>query len=127
MNALSKLALAAAFTLSATAMAFAQQSDHSAHHASSPQAVQGPAAGDQKSGGVAGQMVEGEVKKVNKETEKITIRHGELKDLGMPGMTMAFRVKDPAMLDQVKAGDKINFVASRVGGQLTVVQLEVLQ
>lgn len=69
-------------------------------------------------------MSEGEVKKVNKETGKMTVKHGELKNLGMPPMTMVFRVKEPAMLDQVKAGDKIRFVADKVNGQLTMSQLQ---
>jgi Cu/Ag efflux protein CusF len=68
--------------------------------------------------------VEGEVKKVDKDAGKITIRHGELKNLGMPAMTMVFRVKDPAMLDQVKAGDKVKFISEKVGGAFTLVQLE---
>ena len=52
-------------------------------------------------------------------------KHGELKNLDMSGMTMVFRVKDPAMLGQVKVGDKIHFVADKVGGALTVTSLEV--
>src|SRR5436309_1010834 len=54
-------------------------------------------------------MTEGEVKKVDKDAGKITIQHGPIANLEMPGMTMAFRVKDPAMLNAVKAGDKIRF------------------
>jgi Cu(I)/Ag(I) efflux system protein CusF len=72
-----------------------------------------------------GYMSEGEVKNVDKDAGKLTIKHGELKNLGMPGMTMVFRVKDPAMLGQVKVGDKIHFVADKVGGTLTVTSLEV--
>lgn len=124
MNAFSKLALAAAITLSSGPLAFAQQTDHNAHHAASSTAANNSADAGQKGGGVAGQMVEGEIKKVNKEAGKLTIRHGELKDLGMPAMTMVFHVKDPAMLDQVKAGDKIKFVAQKVEGAMTVVKLE---
>lgn len=70
-------------------------------------------------------MSDGEVRKVDKDAKKITIRHGDLKNLGMPPMTMVFRVKDPAILDQVKAGDKVAFVAEKVGGQLTVTSIEV--
>lgn len=72
----------------------------------------------------AGAMSEGEVKKVDKDTGKMTIKHGPLTNLDMPAMTMVFRVKDPAMLDQVKAGDKIRFVAEKAGGALTVTKLE---
>ena len=70
-------------------------------------------------------MSEGEIKNIDKDAGKLTIKHGALKNLGMPGMTMVFRVKDPAMLGQVKVGDKIQFVADRVGGALTVTSLEV--
>src|SRR5450631_202775 len=59
-------------------------------------------------------MADGEVKKVDKDAGKLTIKHGPLTNLDMPGMTMVFRVKDPSMLDQVKEGDKIRFVADRV-------------
>lgn len=125
MNAFSTLALAAAITLSSAPLALAQQTDHNAHHAPSSTTANNAAdAAGHKGGGVAGQMVDGEIKKVNKEAGKITIRHGELKDLGMPAMTMVFQVKDPAMLDQVKAGDKVKFVAQKIEGAMTVVQLE---
>ena len=69
-------------------------------------------------------MTDGEVKKVDKDVGKLTIKHGPLTNLDMPGMTMVFRVKDPAMLDQVKEGDKIRFVAERVDGAITVVELK---
>lgn len=73
------------------------------------------------------QMSEGEIRKVDKDAKKITIRHGELKNLEMPPMTMVFRVKDPAFLDKVKQGDKVRFVAEKVGGQFTVTQIELNQ
>lgn len=69
-------------------------------------------------------MSEGTIKKVDKAAGKITIAHGPLENLSMPGMTMAFAVKDKAMLDQVKAGDKVHFVADSVNGALTVTRLE---
>lgn len=69
-------------------------------------------------------MSDGEVRKIDKEAGKITIKHGPLANLEMPGMTMVFRVKDPAMLDQVKEGDRIKFVAERMNGALTVTQME---
>jgi len=50
-----------------------------------------------------------------------------LKNLNMSAMTMVFRVKDPAMLDQVKAGDKVKFAADRVNGAVTIVQLQAAQ
>ena len=69
-------------------------------------------------------MSDGEVRKIDKEAGKITIKHGPLANLDMPGMTMVFRVKDPGMLDRVKEGDKIKFVADRMNGSLTVIQME---
>ncbi|GAC1318234.1 MAG: copper-binding protein [Collimonas sp.] len=72
----------------------------------------------------AAAMSTGEVKKIDKEAGKITIKHGPLANLDMPGMTMVFRVKDPAMLDQVKPGDKINFIAEKVNAALTVTKIE---
>ena len=72
----------------------------------------------------AASMTEGEVRKVDKEQGKITLKHGEIKNLGMPGMTMIFRVQDKAMLDQVKEGDKVRFTADNIDNQLTVTKIE---
>ncbi|WP_343731701.1 copper-binding protein [Duganella sp.] len=72
-------------------------------------------------------MSDGEIKKVDKEAGKLTIKHGELKNLDMPGMTMVFKVQAPAMLDQVKQGDKVRFAAEKVNGALTVTAIEVAQ
>ena len=71
-------------------------------------------------------VADGEVRKVDKDAQKLTIRHGPLPELDMPTpMTMVYRVKDPAMLDQVKAGDKVRFNAEKIGGQFTVTRIEV--
>lgn len=69
-------------------------------------------------------MTEAEVRKVDKDAGKITLKHGEIKNLGMPPMTMVFRVSDPRLLDKVVAGDKIVFTAENVNGQFTVTSLE---
>lgn len=70
-------------------------------------------------------LADGEVRKVDREAQKITIRHGALPDLDMPKpMTMVYRVKDAAMLDRVKAGDKIRFAAENAGGVFIVIQIE---
>jgi Cu/Ag efflux protein CusF len=69
-------------------------------------------------------LTDGEVRKVDKETRKITLKHGPIQNLDMPAMTMVFQVKDPAMLDQVKAGDKIKFAADKVNGAYTVTRIE---
>ena len=64
------------------------------------------------------------MRKVDKDAKKITIKHGPLQNLDMPPMTMVYQVKDPAMLDRVKAGDKVRFEAQSFGGALTVVKIE---
>jgi len=71
-----------------------------------------------------GEMAEGMIRKVSKDSGKLTIKHGPLKALNMPPMTMVFRVSDPSMLDAVKAGDKVRFVAKDVDGALTVTKIE---
>lgn len=68
-------------------------------------------------------MSHGQIKKIDSAAGKLTIKHGPLKNLGMDGMTMVFKVKDPAMLSQVAVGDTIDFVAEDVNGSLTVVKL----
>lgn len=70
-------------------------------------------------------MVNGEVKKIDEAAGKITLKHGPIKNLGMDeGMTMVFRVQDPAMLKQVKVGDKVQFEAERATAGITVVRLQ---
>ena len=69
-------------------------------------------------------MSEGEVRKVDKENKKITLKHGAIKNLDMPGMTMVFGVKDAAMLDKVKAGDKVKFKAEQTGTAIVVTDIQ---
>ena len=70
-------------------------------------------------------MIEGVVTKVDQSAGKITIKHGPIKKLDMDeGMTMVFKAADPAMLNSVKAGDKIRFAPDRVNGQFTVNKIE---
>jgi Cu(I)/Ag(I) efflux system protein CusF len=70
-------------------------------------------------------LVDGQVTKVDQAASKITIRHGPIKKFDMEdGMTMVFRVKDPAMLKSVKAGDKVKFEADRIDGQFTVTKIQ---
>lgn len=70
-----------------------------------------------------GNMVKAEVVKVDKEAGKVTLKHGPIKNLDMDSMTMVFRVAEPAMLDKVKAGDRIEFEADRVNGAITVTKI----
>lgn len=66
----------------------------------------------------------GTVKKVDSKGKKVTIIHEELKNLDMPAMTMVFRVADDAMLEKVREGQEVQFVADRVNGNLTVIELK---
>ena len=70
------------------------------------------------------EVAEGEVRKVDKSARKITLRHGEIKTLDMPPMTMVFGVADPALLEKVKAGDKVRFRAVNEKGQFTVTEIQ---
>ena len=90
---------------------FAQQKDddHSAHHP--------PAA-------ATADMTDGEVRKIDKEAGKMTIKHGEIKNLEMPAMTMVFQVKEVALLDKVKAGDKVKFRAEKAASGYVVTAIE---
>jgi Cu(I)/Ag(I) efflux system periplasmic protein CusF len=71
------------------------------------------------------QAVDGEVRKVDADAGKITLKHGEIKNLDMPAMQMAFRVADPAFLKKVNVGDKVTFTADKVNGQFTVTSIDV--
>lgn len=67
---------------------------------------------------------QGEIRKVDKDARKLTIRHEPIRELDMPAMTMVFQVRDPAMLDRVKAGDKVRFRAQKEGGAFLVTTIE---
>lgn len=103
--------------LSLAIPAFAQKAadDHSAHHPA-PAAAKTPSA-----------MSEGEVRKVDMDAKKITLKHGPITNLDMPAMTMVFQVKDPVMLKSVKAGDKVKFTAEKSGGSYIVTQMDAAQ
>jgi Cu(I)/Ag(I) efflux system periplasmic protein CusF len=103
------LAVACGAAAALSLPAFAQ---HEHHAAAAPAAAK------------AADMSEGEVRKVDVEGRKITLKHGPLKNLDMPGMTMAFQVADPAMLTRVKVGDNVRFVAANPGGRLTITRIE---
>ena len=70
------------------------------------------------------EMVDAEVKKVDKDAKKITLKHGPIKSLDMPGMTMVFQVKDGKLLDNVKSGDKVKFSVEQTKGGYLVTNLE---
>jgi Cu(I)/Ag(I) efflux system protein CusF len=111
--------LAAVALMLATAAVAARTTlpeDHSSHHSATSAAVNVDTA-----------KAEGEVRKVDKEAKKLTLRHGPIANLEMPDMTMVFRVADPKMLDGLEAKQKVRFRADRIEGQLTVTYLEVIQ
>lgn len=112
---ISPLFISAALTLSSTAFADTKHDEKSA--------------GPKPSAATAtsSDMAEAEVRKIDKEQGKITLKHGELKSLDMPAMTMVFRVKDPAMLDKLAQGDKIKFQAEKLNGVLTVTRAEKMK
>lgn len=108
--------IALAATLPAPAMAANEHNGHGTMPSNMKMQSQAPA---------EAKMVDGTVKKVDKAAGKVTLAHGPLTNLGMNmAMTMAFRVKDAAWLDQMKDGDKIRFVAEDINGALTVVKFE---
>ncbi len=72
----------------------------------------------------AAPMADGEIKKVDKDAGKITIKHGEIKNLEMPPMTMVFQVKDASLMDKVKAGDKVRFSAEKTKSGYAVTAFE---
>lgn len=121
MNAFSKLTLSIVLAAAST-VGLAQENTHAGHGS---HGAHGGHAGHAAS--APAELTEGEVKKIDQEAGKITMRHGEIKNLDMAAMTMVLRVKDPAMLTQVKVGDKVKFAADRVNGAVTIVQLEKAQ
>ncbi|EGL65138.1 hypothetical protein AGRO_2082 [Agrobacterium sp. ATCC 31749] len=94
MKTIANIALAAAITLVSTAGAFAQE------------------------------FTNGTVKSVDEKAKKVTLIHEELKNLEMPAMTMVFQVTDQAVLQKLKVGAKVEFVAERINGKLTVTQVK---
>ncbi len=80
---------------------------------------------EMKMEGMAAAMTEGEVRKIDKDARKITLKHGDIKNLDMPGMTMVFQVRDLALLDKVKVGDKVRFMAEKADGTIVVTAIDL--
>ena len=108
---LAAAALASALTANAQTAA-ASAADHATHH---------PAAA------VAAPQSDGEVRKVDMEQGKVTLRHGPLQNLDMPAMTMVFKAADPKLLEGLKEGDKVKFTAEKVNGAITVTAIQPAQ
>lgn len=81
----------------------------------------------QQTPSAAAPQSDGEVRKVDKEQGKVTLKHGPIANLEMPGMTMVFKVSDPKMLDSIKEGDKVKFAASKANGAVTVTSIEAVK
>ena len=71
-----------------------------------------------------GELTGGEVRKVDLEAGKVTLKHADIKSLDMPAMTMVFAVRDKALLDKLKTGDKVRFKVVNDGGKLTVTDIQ---
>lgn len=97
-------------------LAAVAQTDHSQHMAQTKAAAPAPAA-----------TTNGVVKKVDAARGEVTIAHDDIKNLGMPKMTMTFRAKDPAWAKKLKEGDQIRFAADMVKGELTLVAYETVK
>ena len=69
-------------------------------------------------------MTDGEVRKIDKDAGKITMKHGDIKHMDMPGMTMVFMAKDKALLDKTSVGAKIQFMVTNENGQMTVTDIQ---
>lgn len=113
MKALAHALLASAL-LTGPALAQQKADDHSAHHP----------AGAATAAKSSADMTDGEVRKIDKDAGKLTLKHGEIKNLDMPGMTMVFQVKEPALLDKLKVGDKVKFRAEKAGSAYVVMAIE---
>jgi Cu/Ag efflux protein CusF len=74
--------------------------------------------------GIDTEMSEGVVRKVDRDARKLTMRHGPIKNLDMPEMSMVFRVADPGMLEGLKPDTKVRFRAERIDGQITLTHIE---
>jgi len=100
---------------SAAAVVFALAAMHTQPLLAGPQESAAPSASPKS---------EGEIVKIDRDGGKLTIKHGPLRNLDMAAMTMSFRVKDAAMLDRVKVGDPVRFVADKVDGRFVVQEIE---
>ncbi len=116
------LAAGAALALALAAMPAGAGQGHDAHHGHDAHAA---TANQATAGEATFAPSEGEIKRVDKASKRITIAHGPLENLGMPPMTMAFEVDDPAQLDTLKPGDRIRFIAGKQGRRYTASEIRV--
>lgn len=69
-------------------------------------------------------LTDGEVRKIDRDAGKITLRHGEIQHMDMPPMTMVFVVRDKTLLDKTSVGAKVRFMATNENGQMTVTDIQ---
>lgn len=110
MKAMHIIAATAVLLAAAAGAQTSETGDHASHHPA------GPAAASPQS--------EGEIRKVDMEQGKVTLRHGPLVNLDMPAMTMVFTAADPKMLEGLKQGDKVRFTADKKDGAFIVTAIE---
>jgi len=102
------------FLAALAALAFAGAAEAQSSKADAPAATQS----------AASDLTDGEIRKVDKDNKKLTIKHGPLKSLDMPSMTMVFAVSDESVLDKFQAGDKVRFDAGKMDGKIVVTRIE---
>lgn len=100
--------------MSMPAAAQERQQGHDSHHPSQAAPAAAPAA----------DLTEGEVRRLDRAAGKLTLRHGEIRNLDMPPMTMVFGVRDPAVLAALKPGDKVRFRVVEEGGSYVVTEIQ---
>lgn len=102
-----------------TTLAFAAAAPALAQHAGHGTAK--PAAANTATD--AGEMADGEVRRIDKSKGTVMLKHGEIRSIRMGPMTMNFKLKDPAMADALKVGDKVRFSAEMKGDDLIVTAI----
>jgi len=110
MKPISILALSTLLAMGGPVLAHEGGGEHTMHDQATPAMIPTP--------------TNAEVRKVNKEAKKITLKHEAIENLGMDAMTMVFQVQDPVLLDKVKAGDKVRFTADKIKGAYVVLTIE---
>jgi Cu/Ag efflux protein CusF len=105
-----------------SSMALAQTHDHA--HGTAPVAAAATATTETAGSGLP--WAEAEIRRVDAAAGKLSLKHGEIKNLDMPPMTMVFQLQDKALLGNLKAGDRVRFTADKVNGSYTVVNIQPL-
>ena len=106
--------IAATLALTALAAAAPALAQHAGHGMAKPTAAAATSAAE---------LADGEVRRIDKSRGTVMLKHGDIKSIGMGPMTMNFKLKDPAMADQLKVGDKIRFTAEMKGDELIVTSI----